>query len=597
MTAKIILTLDVGSSSVRCTSYHVLDRRNKGESYGENETCIEAVLGCSAFQTIRSVEPNTGKICLEHSLFHKIDMIIDETISSLRQHFAHISTPFRVVGLGFSSFVMNLVALDENGHVVGADASLSYACNTLQVAEQCHRLRADLGPKKLAELYQRTGAPLHSAYALPQLCALYANPEHQPCKNVHIWQTIASACLSRWTGRDFLPISYSEASWTGLLNFRTCQWDEEALSLLPEECRNALPPLADCTDPTVMENGIQELPQYCTSKIDTTTKNANPYWKRWPELRGQGRGNNDEEASSYCRLFLGIGDGACANIGSKCSTPSRIAVTIGTSAAVRVCLPMEINTDKEINVPHGLFCYRVDRSRVLLGGALTDGGSAIEWARSLLNLENNEDFETCMKKVQNLVTADYEAKHPKASLSMIPFLSGERSTGFRNHANGGMLGLTRNTTTAHFVKACMESVALRLQAILNIVRKTLENGNDANDDANKDDSAKSPPFIIASGTALEKNQLWRQMIADCSGMVVKVDRDSNQGTSRGVAIMVVASLAMLEIDSAQSSTCFPEECVTAASVSEPHLTATNGYWKREAHAQNQLINAVMPLWS
>ena len=49
---------------------------------------------------------------------------------------------------------------------------------------------------------------------------------------------------------------------------------------------------------------------------------------RWPELGGGG-----------VRVFLGLGDGAAANLGSKCVDASRLCVTVGTSAALRVVLP------------------------------------------------------------------------------------------------------------------------------------------------------------------------------------------------------------------------------------------------------------------
>jgi len=86
-------------------------------------------------------------------------------------------------------------------------------------------------------------------------------------------------------------------------------------------------------------------------------------------------------------LLLGLGDGACANIGSKCSVAGRIACTVGTSAAVHVCLPLKY-PDASIHVEKGLFCYRIDRVHVLVGGALTDGGSVFEWIAKLLNLES-----------------------------------------------------------------------------------------------------------------------------------------------------------------------------------------------------------------
>ncbi|KAL7448183.1 hypothetical protein ACHAWC_000424 [Mediolabrus comicus] len=161
------------------------------------------------------------------------------------------------------------------------------------------------------------------------------------------------------------------------------------MKLLQKSCNNlnVLPPLSDFDAEDVPRNGMY---QHC---YDGTN---NIYWDRWPELR-------------QCRFFLGIGDGAAANIGSKCGTRSpcnnekrRIAVTIGTSAAARLCLPHESDSNSsnqsDILVPFGLFCYRVDRSNILLGGALTDGGSVIEWACSLLNLQSPESFERCLEK-------------------------------------------------------------------------------------------------------------------------------------------------------------------------------------------------------
>jgi hypothetical protein len=66
----------------------------------------------------------------------------------------------------------------------------------------------------LQSLYQETGAPLHSAYALPQLLAFYNNNANQSIiSRVHRWQTISSICIHRWMGggKIDVPISYSEA--------------------------------------------------------------------------------------------------------------------------------------------------------------------------------------------------------------------------------------------------------------------------------------------------------------------------------------------------------------------------------------------------
>ena len=57
----------------------------------------------------------------------------------------------------------------------------------------------------MEEMYQKTGAPIHSAYALPQLLDFCDNNKNDLVRRVHNWQTIPSICLSRWTGETFFP--------------------------------------------------------------------------------------------------------------------------------------------------------------------------------------------------------------------------------------------------------------------------------------------------------------------------------------------------------------------------------------------------------
>jgi hypothetical protein len=132
-----------------------------------------------------------------------------------------------------------------------------------------------------------------------------------------------------------------------------------------------LPELADLDGTNTTETTTS---LFCNG-LSSCNKNgeANPYWERWPELRATST-HYDNEQMQQCRMFLGIGDGAAANCGSKCdayssSDGTRIAVTVGTSAAARVCLPLPIETSpsNKIVIPFGLFCYRIDKSQVLVG--------------------------------------------------------------------------------------------------------------------------------------------------------------------------------------------------------------------------------------
>ena len=395
-----------------------------------------------------------------------------------------------------------------------------------------------------------------------------------------------------------------------MLDFATCEWNETILTIL-DSCKgissnggikNLLPTLADF-DGDSAQGSISSL---LSNGIPSRCKNGefNPYWERWPELRGiestADSYSSDEVEAQHCRLFLGVGDGAAANCGSKCDAYStceygshRIAVTIGTSAAARVCLPLQkMPSDSVTTVPHGLFCYRVDKSRILVGGALTDGGSAIEWARKLLNLQFADAFDAALEEVSNRYCHNFGkpslecscSQSIGAAVTMIPFLSGERSTGFRGAATGCISGITRDTTPIDILLGCFEGVTLRLCAVIGLIEEVCHNQrkhetSDGSDDANQ-------AILVVSGNALEKNTLWRQMIADCSGLSVVVDGESNEGTSRGVAMLI--SRRIMQTD--QSA-----EVLSIASISHP-VEEANSRWATVRLTQDDLINAVSNTW-
>ena len=212
------------------------------------------------------------------------------------------------------------------------------------------------------------------------------------------------------------------------------------------------------------------------------------------------------------------------------------------------------------------------------------------------------------------------------SLLMAPFLSGERSTGFRDGAVGAVYGFTRETTPAHFLKSCLEGVSLRLKVVLDLLLFVMDNAvempakrmdigskiNDGEDMISYNSFAnQSPlPVIVASGKAMERNDLWRQMIADSSGLRVVLDEDSTEGTSRGVARMVAMALvaekvaAEAETSQREKENKTPQSLVMAQHeeelrpivTSEPCLIATAIYAKK-ARLQENFIESISPLFS
>lgn len=349
----------------------------------------------------------------------------------------------------------------------------------------------------------------------------------------------------------------------GLLNFSTCQYEPSALALLPPLCQDALPELADYDTMPLLQEGIP------TSSC---------YWDRWILLRN-------------ARFFLGLGDGACANVGSKCSSPDRIACTIGTSAAARVCLYSPIKESLSHLVPPGLFCYRINQSYILVGGALTDGGSIMEWMRGVFQLSDakegdNTIFQKCMDDVKTLSEKACQAAQTP-SLRMIPFLSGERSTGFRPGATGALFGLTRDTTAAHIVLAGLEGITLRLRAVVQLIHKVIQATTTPTEEI----------YIVASGKALEVNDQWRQMIADSTGLDVILDTETLEATSRGVACLMRACIQQISTTSQSSPHTLCHEPIHSnftRSIPRQHAYM---FWEKAAWSQEEFIRALEPLFS
>jgi gluconokinase len=460
-----------------------------------------------------------------------------------------------------------------------------HAPSTLPTVQRWQRqLKAE---NRLSLAYGSTGAPIHASYALAQLRHLYQD-HPDVARRVARWQTLPSCCVARWLRVSHMPVSYSEASWTGLLDYRTCMYAAFVQHLVPAECWTALPELRDYND-----DPRRGLPAY------------SPYSERWPELQ------------HTTRFFLGVGDGACATIGSKCTTPNRIACTIGTSAAARICVPLPVTPHddnqhrKELRdggndnaFVQGLFCYRVDKDRVVVGGALTDGGSVVEWARTLLNLgaSHEEEYEACLLEVEQLVSIDLakvEAGAESArqvnmtssgSVSFVPFLSGERNPGLRETASGCLFGLRRATRPAHVLKSCFEGVTLRISSIVSLLLPISLPSSSTT--LPREEGVQ----LVASGGALESNPLWRQMLADCTGIPVVFDEDANESTSRGVALMVAQSIVAADVDDTNNTSSYSAaEALKPKLVSNPR-SVLSCYWEQMAREQNRLLEALTPLY-
>ena len=441
---------------------------------------------------------------IEYSQTTTFDGGVETDADALLEHTAQCidlllkTTDARPVAVACSCFWHSLMAIDEHDRPL--TPLISWADN--RAAPWIPALRATLDEQ---QAHARTGCVFHTSYWPAKLLWLHhTRPE-------------LFTSSTRWIGfGEYLALKFcgqsrsslSMASGTGLFNQNNCDWDEETLAALPIAPEN-LPQLCDA------DEALGELRQ--------------PWKTRWPQL-------------SQSKWFPALGDGACSNIGSGCTTPDKIALNVGTSGALRVVL----NDYKEA-APTGLWRYLIDRKRVLMGGALSNGGVVYAWAKKNLLLPDNAEVQMAQLK-------------PDAhGLTVLPFLAGERSPLWNANARLTIEGASLDTTPTEILQACLEASALRFAAVAQLLFQAVE---DTQSSTRLADSAdKTALQIVASGGALSNSSVWTRIVCDCLGVPLLMSQES-EASARGAALMALESCGIIndvsELPAEQGETHQPD---------------------------------------
>jgi gluconokinase len=207
-------------------------------------------------------------------------------------------------------------------------------------------------------------------------------------------------------------------------------------------------------------------------------------------------------------------DGACSNLGTGCAGRRRAALAIGTSGALRIIYETEWPRPQP-----GLFLYRVDERRVVEGGALSDGGNLVAWLDETLGAGGS--------------------RHPRDhGLTVLPFLGGERSTGWDPQATGTIAGLTFATTPLDIRQAALEGVAFRFAAIADLLPEVEE--------------------LVATGRALLADRDWLQVLADALARPVTASA-VEEASLRGAAVASLERLGYEADEAALAEVFRPRE--------------------------------------
>lgn len=325
-------------------------------------------------------------------------------------------------------------------------------------------------------VHDRTGARFHSSFWPAKL--LWLKNDHPDLwKRTSRWMSFSDYVALRLFGET--STSVSMASGTGLFDLRKCGWDRKLIRFLGLSPTN-LPPIVESTAEHFRLNS--------------------KFARRWPELKN-------------VAWFAAIGDGAANNVGEGCVGAGKATLMIGTSGAMRVAYA----GDPPVAIPPGLWCYRIDRERVIVGGALSDGGGLTDWLKENLALPRDAESQVM--------------RRPRGARGIVfePFLSGQRSTRYDEHVRGAIHGLTLANDSVDILQAAMEGIARGFADILEQIEAILPIDS-----------------IIGSGGALRNSPVWTKILTDTLGREI-TPSSTSEASMRGAVLLALETIGKIQI--------------------------------------------------
>ena len=451
--APLVLAIDVGTTSVRAMLFDRKARDIRGTTASAETPLMTTADGGATIDPDEMLEITLGAI--------------DQALETAK---AELGPRAQVDGVALATFWHSFLGVDGQNRpttplLVWADS---------RARQETLDLRARLDERAV---HARTGCLLHWSYWPAKLLWLKRAMSEAYARTVR-WVSFGEYLHLRVLDRAVCGVSM--ASGTGLLDQNTQQWDPEMLAMLDLTPDRMLP---------------------LTGQGVSVGRLRPEYSSRWPPLRD-------------ARWFPAVGDGAVSNVGSGCVTQERMALMVGTSAALRVAWRGE-----RTEIPWGAWCYRIDENRFVLGCADSNGGNLFEWLNETLRLPRSRQTE------HELSTMTSDAH----GLTVLPFIAGERGPGYAAHARAAILGLNQATRPIEILRAGLEAVALRFALMYGIVTSVLP----------------EPKQAIATGGGLQKSPAWAQIVADALGRPL-VASGEREASSRGAALLALERLGAVE---------------------------------------------------
>jgi len=329
-----------------------------------------------------------------------------KVISNIMKH-SKIS-PDKLSFISFSSAMHSVIAVDKNDEPL--TACITWADNRSEAWTR--KIKDELNGH---EVYKRTGTPIHPMSPLSKIAWLvHDRPEiaAKAKKYIGIKEYIFKKLFNQYV------VDHSIASAMGMMNLKKLDWDEEALEIA----------------------GVT--PEQLSELVPTTEifKNCNPDIARKLGI--------DPQTS----FVIGASDGVLSNIGVNAIGKGEVAVTIGTSGAIRTVIDQP-RTDEKGRI----FCYALTEKHWVIGGPVNNGGMILRWIRDEFASSEVETAKRLGIDPYEVLTRIAKRVRPGSDgLLFHPYLAGERAPLWNPDVRGSFFGLTMSHKKEHMIRAALD---------------------------------------------------------------------------------------------------------------------------------------------
>lgn len=388
--------------------------------------------------------------------------------------------PEQILLVSFSTAMHSVIPIDHDGKPLMR--CLTWADN--RSVEWSERLKNEMNGHSI---YLRTGTPIHPMSPLTKLLWLrHDKPDifNRTSKFISIKEYVMAKLFGEYV------VDYSIASCTGLMNLNQLDWDQEALQIagITSDQLSTLVPTTHI---------LHDLSQTYADQM---------------------------ELSPSTPFIIGASDGVLSNLGVNAIDPGVVAVTIGTSGAIRTI----VDTPK--TDPKGrIFCYALTENQWVIGGPVNNGGGIFRWVRDEIAASEVETAKRLGISPYDVLTKIGSKVNPGSDgLIFHPYLAGERAPLWNPNARGSFFGLTLHHKKEHLIRAVLEGVIFNLYTVLLAMEEQIG----------------QPQQIQATG-GFARSPLWRQMMADIFNQKVIIP-ESFESSCLGAVVLGLYALGKID---------------------------------------------------